>query len=65
MLTIYEMALVVYLRFGTLDNDNRRWHTPREVLEMTGIKIVTQRTVIRRWRMRGFRVENRHMLAGR
>jgi len=57
-LTESMQALVVFLRYGTLQDDSREWHTATEVFRRTGVKVQTQQGVIRRWRERGFLIIN-------
>ena len=37
MLTLDEQRRVIWLRFGSLDSIERRWHSVKEVKEMTGV----------------------------
>jgi hypothetical protein len=37
MLTIDEQRRVIWLRFGSLESMERRWHSATEVWEMTGV----------------------------
>ena len=47
-------ALVIFLRFGSLNSDKTAWHRPSEVFMRTGVKMCTQLGIITRWRNRGF-----------
>ena len=49
---------MIYLRFGTLQNDEKRWLRSKEVFERTGVRSSAQANIITRWRRRGFRVES-------
>jgi len=54
-------ALVIFLRFGSLNSDKNAWHRPSEVFKRTGIKMCTQLGIITRWRNRGFVIlRNKH-----
>jgi hypothetical protein len=37
MLTLNEQRRVIWLRFGSLESMERRWHSATEVKEMTGV----------------------------
>ena len=52
-------ALVIFMRFGSLTNDNHKWLTATEVFKRTGVKIKTQWSMVNRWRKRGFIIERR------
>ena len=47
-------AMVIFLRFGSLKTDKKKWLSPMEVQKRTGIKMCTQHMIIKRWRMRGY-----------
>jgi transposase len=47
-------ALVIFLRFGSLNSDEREWLSPTEVFKRTGVKLCTQHKLIARWRKRHF-----------
>ena len=47
-------ALVIFLRFGSLNSDDREWLSPSEVFKRTGVKLCTQHKLIGRWRKRNF-----------
>lgn len=47
-------ALVIFLRFGSILSDEKKWLTSTEVFRRTGIKSSTQYQMIQRWRKRGF-----------
>ena len=47
-------ALVIFLRFGSLNSDAREWLSPSEVFKRTGVKLCTQHKLIARWRKRNF-----------
>ena len=40
--TLDEYRRVIWLRFGSLDNRDKIWHTPKEVKEITGVNYKTQ-----------------------
>ena len=52
-------ALVIFLRFGTLQNDEQQWHTAMEVFRKTGVKVQTQQGIVRRWKERDFLIINK------
>jgi hypothetical protein len=56
MLTLDEQRRVIWLRFGSLENMDRRWHSATEVKEMTGISYSNQHKLIKRWLERNCRV---------
>ena len=56
MLTLDEQRRVIWLRFGSLDNMERRWHSAKEVKEMTGVYLSNQHKLIKRWLERNCRV---------
>ena len=56
--SVSTQALVVYLRFGTIKNDEKRWLSSGEVLKRTGVRSSAQANIIARWRRRGFRIES-------
>ncbi len=47
MLTLDEQRRVIWLRFGSLDNMERRWHSATEVKEMTGVSLSNQHKLIK------------------
>jgi len=47
---------VIWLRFGSLNDDSRPYLTPTEVFKRTGVKPLTQFDIISRWRKRGFAI---------
>ena len=47
-------ALVIFLRFGSINSDKTAWLRPSEVFKRTGVKMCTQLGIITRWRNRGF-----------
>ena len=47
-------ALVIFLRFGSLNSDDFEWLSPSEVFKRTGVKLCTQHKLIGRWRKRNF-----------
>ena len=47
-------ALVIFLRFGSINSDEREWLSPTEVFRRTGVKLSTQHKLIARWRRRSF-----------
>lgn len=57
-------AMVIFLRFGSLQDDSVKWHSATEVFRKTGVRLSTQWKIIRRWRERGF-VIVRHKRKGR
>jgi hypothetical protein len=56
MLTVDEQRRVIWLRFGSLDSMERRWHSAKEVKEMTGVSYSNQHKLIKRWLERNCRV---------
>jgi hypothetical protein len=34
-------ALVIFLRFGSINNDQKEWLSPTEVFKRTGVKLST------------------------
>ena len=36
-----KQALVIFLRFGSINSDQREWLSPTEVLKRTGVKLCT------------------------
>ena len=54
---MWTQALVVFLRFGSLNSDAREWLRPTDVFKRTGVKLATQFHIISRWRRRGFIIE--------
>jgi hypothetical protein len=55
-LTLDEQRRVIWLRFGSLDSMERRWHTASAVKDMTGVSYSTQHKLIKRWLERNCRV---------
>ena len=53
-------ALVIFLRFGSINSDNREWLSPTEVFKRTGVKLSTQHKLIGRWRKRNFLILKTH-----
>ena len=49
-------ALVIYLRFGSLNHDANTWLSSTEVFRRTGVKPTTQCAIIKRWRAREFTI---------
>ena len=47
-------AMLIFLRFGSLKTDKKKWLSPMEVQKRTGIKMCTQLMIIKRWRLRGY-----------
>ena len=47
-------ALVIFLRFGSLNSDEKIWMRPTEVLKRTKVSMKTQWSIIKRWKERGF-----------
>ena len=47
-------ALVIFLRFGSLQSDEKTNLSAMEVFKRTGVKVQSQQSIIRRWRERGF-----------
>ena len=47
-------ALVIFLRFQSLQTDARPWLAPTEVYRRTGVKLTSQWRIIQRWRSNGF-----------
>ena len=64
MLTLDEQRRVIWLRFGSLDSMERRWHSAAEVREMTGVSYSTQYKLVKRWLERGCRVVSLLCLRG-
>ena len=64
MLTLDEQRRVIWLRFGSLDNMDRRWHSATEVKEMTGVSLSNQHKLIKRWLERNCRVVSLLCLRG-
>ena len=56
MLTLDEQRRVIWLRFGSLESMERRWHTAPEVKEMTGVSYSNQHKLIKRWLERNCKV---------
>ena len=56
LLTLDEQRRVIWLRFGSLDSMDRRWHTASAVKDMTGVSYSTQHKLIKRWLERNCRV---------
>ena len=52
------MAMVVFLSFGSLTDENDHWHTAREVFLRMGVKDGAQWNIIKRWRERGYKIES-------
>jgi hypothetical protein len=40
-LTQELQALVIFLRFGTINSDRQEWLSPTEVFKRTGVKLCT------------------------
>ena len=64
-MTLWQMAIVIFLRFGSLTDDRELWHNYNEVFRRTGVKPITQWFIIKRWRERGFKVESHQQNKGR
>ena len=64
-LSLSAQAMVIYLRFGSILSDEKKWLGPQEVLRRTGVKPSAQSNVIMRWRRRGFRIESHLGRCGR
>jgi len=47
-------ALVIFLRFGSLNSDSQTWMRPTDVFKRTGVRMCSQLKIIRRWKSRGF-----------
>ena len=47
-------TLVIFLRFGSLNSDEKTWMRPTEVLKRTKVSMKTQWSIIKRWKERGF-----------
>jgi hypothetical protein len=56
--TVEEQALVIFLRFGSLNSDEKVWMTFTDIWKKTGVKIQSQFAIINRWRKRGFVIYN-------
>ena len=63
--TVEEQALVVFLRFGSLNSVSKIWMTYTEISKRTGVKIPSQLSIIKRWRRRGFVIYNLKNKGGR
>jgi len=59
-----EQRRVIFLRFGTLENREKIWHTANQVKELTGVSMKTQYGMIRRWVERGFKIVSLLCLRG-
>jgi hypothetical protein len=57
-LTVEEQALVIFLRFGSLNSDEKVWMTFTDIWKKTCVKIQSQFAIINRWRKRGFVIYN-------
>jgi hypothetical protein len=55
---------VIFLRFGTLENRDKIWHTSNQVKELTGVSMKTQYGIIRRWVEIGFKIVSLLCLRG-
>ena len=64
-MTLSQMAMVIFLRYGSLTSDRELWHNYNQVFKKTGVKPSTQWFIIKRWRERGFKVESHHLNKGR
>ena len=64
MLTLDEQRRVIWLRFGSLDSMERRWHSAAEVREMTGVSYSTQYKLVKWWLEKGCRVVSLLCLRG-
>ena len=47
---------MIWLRFGSLNDDSRLYMTPNEVFKRTEVKLSTQFDIVNRWRKRGFAI---------
>jgi len=57
--SVEMQTLIIFLRFGSIINDQNQWLRPRDVEKRTGVKVCSQVQIIDRWRKNGFRVINR------
>jgi hypothetical protein len=55
---------VIFLRFGSLENREKIWHTANQVKELTGVSMKTQYGMIRRWVERSFKIVSLLCLRG-
>ena len=55
---------MILLRFGTLENREKIWHTANQVKELTVVSMKTQYGMIRRWVERGFKIVSLNCLRG-
>ena len=53
-------ALVIFLRFGSINSDQCEWLSPSEVFKRTGVKLSTQHKLIARLRKRNFLILKTH-----
>jgi transposase len=53
-------ALLIFLRFGSINTDEREWLSPTEVFRRTGVKLSTQHKLIARWKKRSFLILKIH-----
>jgi len=49
-------AYVVYLRFGSLTEPGPKWHSYREISEMTGVKLKSAFEIVKRWKLNDYRI---------
>jgi hypothetical protein len=47
--TLDEYRRVIWLRFGSLDNRDKIWHTHKEFKEITRVNYKTQYGMVKRW----------------
>ena len=59
-LTQELQALVIFLRFGSINSDKHEWLSPTEVFKRSGVKLSTQHKLIARWRSRNFLILKTH-----
>jgi transposase len=63
-ITLDEYRRVIWLRFGSLDNRDKIWHTPKEIKEITGVNYKTQYGMVKRWVERGHKIVSLLYLRG-
>ena len=54
-------AYIVYLRFGSLTEPGPKWHSYREISEMTGVKLKSVFSIVKSWRLNGFKIINKKL----
>lgn len=64
-ISIRQMAKVILLRHGTIQNNLSTVNTFSEIARITGIKASTCRAIAHRWRANNFKIISRHGFKGR